>query len=32
MTTIPWNNNFEAACAQARQEHKLVLLDFFSPT
>jgi hypothetical protein len=32
MTTILWTDNWEAACAQAGQEHKLVLLDFFSPT
>jgi hypothetical protein len=32
MPTIPWTDNFEAACEQAGQDHKLVLLDFFSPT
>jgi hypothetical protein len=32
MTTILWTNDWEAVCAQAGQEHKLVLLDFFSPT
>jgi hypothetical protein len=32
MTTILWTDNWEAACAQAGQEHQLVLLDFFSPT
>jgi hypothetical protein len=32
MTTIHWTNDFKAACAQAETDHKLVLLDFFSPT
>jgi len=32
MTTIHWSNDFQAACAQADLDHKLVLLDFFSPT
>ena len=32
MMTIPWTDNFETACRQAGQDHKLVLLDFFSPT
>jgi hypothetical protein len=32
MTTIHWTNDFKAACAQADVDHKLVLLDFFSPT
>ena len=32
MTTIAWTDDFDAACQQAGQDHKLVLLDFFSPT
>jgi hypothetical protein len=32
MTTIHWTNDFKAACAQADLDHKLILLDFFSPT
>ena len=32
MPTILWTDNFEAACEQAGQDNKLVLLDFFSPT
>jgi hypothetical protein len=32
MMTIPWTDNFATACQQAGQGHKLVLLDFFSPT
>lgn len=32
MMTIRWTDNFATACQQADQEHKLVLLDFFSPT
>lgn len=32
MITIAWMDNFEAACQRAGQDHKLVLLDFFSPT
>jgi hypothetical protein len=32
MTTIHWTSDCKAACAQAELDHKLVLLDFFSPT
>ncbi len=32
VTTIAWTDDFDTACQQARQDHKLVLLDFFSPT
>jgi hypothetical protein len=32
MTTITWTDDFDTACQQAGQDHKLVLLDFFSPT
>jgi hypothetical protein len=32
MTTIHWTNDFQAACAQADLDHRLILLDFFSPT
>ena len=32
MTTIHWTNDFKVACAQADRDHKLILLDFFSPT
>jgi hypothetical protein len=32
MTTMHWSNDFKAACAQAELNHKLILLDFFSPT
>ena len=32
MTTIHWTNDFKAASAQADLDHKLILLDFFSPT
>lgn len=32
MATIQWTDDFDTACQQAGQEHKLVLLDFFSPT
>jgi hypothetical protein len=32
MMTIQWTESFETACQQAGQDHKLVLLDFFSPT
>lgn len=27
-----WGESLEEACAQAEQEDKLVLLDFYSPT
>ena len=27
-----WTNDFQAACAQADLDHRLILLDFFSPT
>jgi hypothetical protein len=29
MTTIHWTNDFQAACAQADLDHRLILLDFF---
>jgi hypothetical protein len=32
MATIHWSSDFAAACAQADRDHRLILLDFFSPT
>jgi hypothetical protein len=32
MAPIQWMDDFDTACHQAGQDHKLVLLDFFSPT
>ena len=32
MSTVNWVHDFDAACRQARDEDRLVLLDFFSPT
>ena len=32
MTIITWTDDFDTAYQQAGQDHKLVLLDFFSPT
>ena len=32
MSTIKWTDDLEQALRQARQNGKLVLLDFFSPT
>jgi hypothetical protein len=32
MAPIQWTDDFATACHQAGQDHKLVLLDFFSPT
>jgi hypothetical protein len=31
MTEVAWQNDLEASCRRARDEGKLVLLDFFSP-
>jgi len=31
MATIRWTHDLKAACAQADIDHKLILLDFFSP-
>ena len=32
MTAIAWESDLELGCRRAREEGKLVLLDFFSPT
>ena len=32
MAMIHWSHDLKAACAQAAIDHKLILLDFFSPT
>jgi len=31
MSDINWVHDFDAACRQAREERKHILLDFFSP-
>ncbi len=32
MTSVTWLDDFEQACRRAREQDKLVLFDFFSPT
>jgi hypothetical protein len=32
MAAITWLPDLEDACEQAERDHKLVLVDFFSPT
>jgi hypothetical protein len=31
-TSVTWLDDFEQACKRAREQGRLVLLDFFSPT